>query len=433
MRLALVLCCAAALGWAQEQPGPPTLIPAEAPAPAAQTPSDAEQQDLMRAVSESGNSSVDRIRALEAHLKKWPNTSQRGDIEQAVFKAALDVKDNARIVKYGEASLTRNAKDVVALNSVADALVALGGAENAQNAIKYSRAFEDIIDSLEPPAGGDSGAVAKQEDRDRALGGTLLTQARARIILGQNEEAGRLASRSYDVYPNEESARLWANALALQGKEEEEIAHLAEAFAIPDPRAADNVRMADRLRLGEVYSRLHGSEKGLGDMILAAYDRTASAVELRRKKLMALDPNSGAAAPTQFTVTGLDGKKLQISTLAGKVIVFDFWATWCVPCRAQYPLYQQVKEHYKGRQDVAFLSLDTDEDRTLVEPFLTAQKWDKSVYFEDGLTRLLQVSDIPTTVLLDKQGKVASRMNGFLPETFVMQLIERIDEAVAAK
>lgn len=423
----------AAFAWAQEQSGPPTLIPPEPPAAAAKAPSDAEQQDLMRAVNEAGGSAIDQIRVFETYLKKWPNTSQRPDIEKVLFKAAVDTKDNPRIIRYGEAILGRTADDVLALDQVSQALVALGGEDNAQAAIKHSRAFENIIDSMEPLTTGAAGAVARQEDRDRAMNRLLLTQARARIILGQNEEAGRLASRAFDVYPNEEAARVWANALALQNKEEEEITHLADAFAVPDPRAADNVRMADRLRLGEVYTRLHGSEKGLGDLILAAYDRTSGAVELRKKKVMSLDPNSSAADPTQFTITALDGKKLQIATLQGKVIIFDFWATWCVPCRAQYPLYDQVKEHYKGRNDVAFVSLDADEDRTLVEPFLTEQKWDKSVYFEDGLMRLLGVSDIPTTLVLDKHGKVSSRMTGFLPDSFVMQLIERVDDALAAK
>ncbi len=57
--------------------------------------------------------------------------------------------------------------------------------------------------------------------------------------------------------------------------------------------------------------------------------------------------------------------------------------------------------------------------------------WDNKVYFDDGLTRLLQVSQIPTTLLLNKQGKVSSRMNGFIPDEFVTMLIERIDAALA--
>ena len=52
--------------------------------------------------------------------------------------------------------------------------------------------------------------------------------------------------------------------------------------------------------------------------------------------------------------------------------------------------------------------------------FLEQQKWTKkNVYFEDGLQKLLQVNDIPTTIIFDKRGRIASRMNGFLPDRFV--------------
>ncbi len=67
-----------------------------------------------------------------------------------------------------------------------------------------------------------------------------------------------------------------------------------------------------------------------------------------------------------------------MSSFMNKVIVLDFWATWCVPCRAQHPLYEEVKKHYKNRDDVVFLSLDTDEDHSLVAPFLAEQMWDAS-------------------------------------------------------
>ena len=143
--------------------------------------------------------------------------------------------------------------------------------------------------------------------------------------------------------------------------------------------------MSDRLRLGELWKKTHDSEKGLGDEILAAYDRTSSAVELRHKKLLALDPNGAARSVTEFTITGLDGKKLQMSSLQGKVLVLDFWATWCVPCRAQHPIYDEVMQRYADRQDVVFLPLSTDEDHSVVEPFLESQMWDKHVLFRRRL------------------------------------------------
>jgi len=185
------------------------------------------------------------------------------------------------------------------------------------------------------------------------------------------------------------------------------------------------------LRLGEMWAKAHnGSEQGLGDEILAAYDRSYSMAELRHKKLLALDPNGAAGSATEFTISGLDGKKLQMSSLLGKVLVLDFWATWCEPCRGQHPIYEEVMKRYANRPDVVFLPLSTDEDHALVQPFLESQMWDQRVYFDDGLTRVLGVSQIPTTIVLNKQGQVSSRMNGFAPDQFKDQLIERIEGAL---
>lgn len=120
----------------------------------------------------------------------------------------------------------------------------------------------------------------------------------------------------------------------------------------------------------------------------------------------------------------------QVEQQPGLTIV-DFWATWCGPCRVQHPLYDEVKKRFAGRNDVVFLAISTDEDKSLVEPFLEKQKWNKAVYFEDGLSSVLKVNSIPTTVIFNKRGEVASRMNGFVPERFVDMLTGRIQQILA--
>jgi len=61
-----------------------------------------------------------------------------------------------------------------------------------------------------------------------------------------------------------------------------------------------------------------------------------------------------------------------------------------------------------------------------VAPFLEKNRWNKSVYFEGGLSRLMSVSSIPSTIILNKRGELASRMNGFIPDRFVDSLIDRV-------
>jgi thiol-disulfide isomerase/thioredoxin len=133
----------------------------------------------------------------------------------------------------------------------------------------------------------------------------------------------------------------------------------------------------------------------------------------------------------EFTLSGPDGTRLAMSSLKGKVVVFDFWATWCVPCRAQHPLYDQVKQRYLSNPGVVFLSIDTDEDRDAVKPFLAGVHWIGPVYFEDGLARALHIATIPTTIVTDKHGQVFSRMNGYVPSRFVELLSQRIHDALA--
>ena len=406
---ALLLLCAGALFAQPAQPAEPSLD---------------EQQDLMRAVSEGSTSPADLVRALEAHLAKYPNSSQRADVERSLAKAAVQTNDIPRIVKYGESAAASSVDDYSLLDRLAYSFLILGGPENAAKAYKYARAFEDLVDKMPVATGRD--AARRQDEQERAMAHALIYQARARTIQNDIPDALRLVARAFSSYPGEETAREWAEVLLKAGKHEETMEHLAEAFVIPDPYATDEQRQGDRLLLGELYTKAHGSEKGLGDLILAAYDRVSTMVETRRKKLLALDPNSTLADPMEFTVTALDGKKFQLASLKGKLVIMDFWATWCVPCRVQHPLYEQLRERFGARGDVVFLEMNSDEDRTVVEPFLTAENWDKTVYFEDGLARLLNVMNIPTTILIDKSGRVVSRMDGFDPSTFLEQMTSRI-------
>jgi len=393
-------------------------------------PSIEEQQDLMRAVNE-GTSPVDTIRALEAYLAKYPNTMQRADVERTLAKAAIESNDVPRIAQYGESAVATSAADFQLLDRLAYAFLILGGSENATKAYKYARAFEDLVDKMPVATGRD--AVRQQDEQERAMSRALMYQARARTIQNDSPDALRLVTRAFSAYPGEESAREWAEVLIRTGQPADAIEHLAEAFVIPDPYATDDKRQGDRLLLGELYVKLHGSEKGLGDLVLAAYDRVSTVVETRRKKLLALDPNASVADPMAFTVTSLDGKKLQLASLKGKLLILDFWATWCVPCRVQHPLYETLRERFGARGDVAFLEMNSDDDRTVVEPFLIAEKWNKAIYFEDGLARLLNVMNIPTTILIDKSGHIASRMDGFDPSTFLDQMTERIRTLADAK
>jgi thiol-disulfide isomerase/thioredoxin len=393
--------------------------------------SQAEQEDLRRVLSEGTGSAGDLIRALESHLAKYPDSSKKEDIERALAKAAAQTNDTRRILLYGERVLKRQSSDLSILEPVCRALAADGTKESAKRALEWSKTYEDLVRGLmkqEVQYGPDR--AKRQEELDRMLSRALLYEAIAAGTLGDATASAEFARKSFEAFPSGEPAAQLGKSLAQAGKVDEAVRAYADAFTIADSRATESDRAKIRQRMGELYQRKNGTEKGLGDVILEAYDRNAALMAQRRLALKRFDPNLDITDPMQFTLSAVNGEKLKLASLAGKVIVMDFWATWCGPCRAQHPLYEELKKKFAAQSDVVFLSINTDEDRTAVKPFVDEQKWNQQVYFEDGLSVNLRVSAIPTTIIFGRNGEIASRMNGFDPGTFVDTVSGRISAAL---
>jgi thiol-disulfide isomerase/thioredoxin len=400
----------------------------------AQVLSQEEQLSLQRALSEAGNNPAELALAIENHLKQYPNSPRRVELERALVRTAIELNDDRRLMEFGERMLSREPDNMQVLEHVATAQLHQGDKPNAQRALDHARHIGDLIqaayqnDKFQPGGGPDE--AKRKEDFDRGRARALLLQARATGLLGNNADAIQLAESSYKVFASVEGAREAARWFAAAGKDQEALQYLADAFTIGGLHSADVEGAADRARIGELYRKLHGTDVGLGDLILKSYDTTFSQLAARRAELREFDPNAQLKDPIKFTLSGLEGDKLALSSLLGKVVVMDFWATWCGPCREQHPLYEQVKAKFKDSADVVFLAVDTDEDHALVKPFLTQIKWSQKVYFEDGLQSLLQVSSIPTTIILGKKGEVFTRMVGFLPDRFVDMLTDRVNNAL---
>ena len=391
-----------------------------------------EQSDLETSLAEAGGSPVDYLRAIAKHLEKYPNSPRRPELERAAVRAAIQANDASDVILYGERVLARQNDDLPILDAVTRALLANESQENAEKALKYARRYETIVGQHRTealrPAPNDAD---RQNELDRELGTALRYEARASGVLGRSGDALALAERSFDFYPNADAAREKALWLEKLGRLEDAVRALADAFTIPDSHATDAERARDRGFMGVLYTRVKGSEAGLGDLILQAYDRNAALIHARQLRLHAHDPNAQLTDPMEFTLGGLDGPKLSMASLKGKAVVLDFWATWCAPCRAQHPLYTQVQQRFQNDPDAVFLSINADDDRSLVKPFLGETKWTDRVYFEDGLVRALNVGSLPTTIVIDRRGQISSRLNGYVPERFVDMLAERVKEALA--
>ena len=406
-----------------------------------------EQVELNQAINEANNSPIDLTRGLEQHLSKYPNSPQRSAIEAQLYKTAAEGNDGPRIILYGEKLLAANPTDELGiLDRVTRALVAIDDPESQRQALVYARRHQASVAAFRArPPEGHTTAAQWADLADRALARGLIVEARAAGNLGNAEDAVAAARRSWDALPSAEAAHEMARWLVKLGREAEALDHYADAVTINDPRALWDDRDADRKTASALYVKLHGSEEGLGDLFLHGWNRAAAALTARVARYKAIDRNYNLTDMFQFVLPSLDAKAkgptmaalnsaaLDMATLKGKTLVMDFWATWCGPCIAQQPLIEHVMQKYAKDADVVLLSLNADDDRSLIAPFLKAQKWNQRVYPEAGLAGLLSVTSLPTILVIDPAGKIHSRMPGYSPDIFERMLSARIDEARAAR
>jgi thiol-disulfide isomerase/thioredoxin len=399
-----------------------------------ETQEEREDREIEAALAEAGSSPVEYARALERHLQKYPQTTKREELERVLAQAAVDARDNRRILLYGVPAIESGLRNPQALDFVTRALLDKDDKESLERALKFSGILQEMLGQgiarLNSPNEQIRGRGRRLDETERAMARAQAFQARALGKLGRTDEAVAAAAKAWNLAPSAETAAESARWLEAASRPREALDALAAAMALSTDPANAVARERDLDRMAKLAKT---AAVPAGEALLAAYERTSSTLAARRARISALDPNAFATKPAEHVLTTLDGKPLPLQSLAGKVVVFDFWATWCGPCRAQHPLYEEVKARFKGNADVVFLAVSTDEDRSLVVPFLEKNKWSKDVWFEDGLADEFRINSIPTTIVLDRGGQIQSRMNGYIASRFVDMLTLRIREALGQR
>ncbi|WP_263357778.1 TlpA family protein disulfide reductase [Acidicapsa ligni] len=126
--------------------------------------------------------------------------------------------------------------------------------------------------------------------------------------------------------------------------------------------------------------------------------------------------NAGSEKPASLSLRNLQGKDMRLSDLRGKIVVLNFWATWCGPCDAEMPMLVKAADKYKD-DNVAFLgvSVDAADTQKKIPGYLEKRGISYPIWVgatDEDLKRLKLGEAVPATVFLDTDGMVRARILG---------------------
>jgi peroxiredoxin len=158
------------------------------------------------------------------------------------------------------------------------------------------------------------------------------------------------------------------------------------------------------MKTGFLFSILLSAAVWLGAGQAFAND-PLTALKIRRV------PPGTVASP--FELKSLDGTSVQLAQLKGKVVVVNFWATWCGPCKEEMPAFEHLRQQLDPER-FALLTITTDLQREGIKQFLANLHLQLPVLFDEDqdVSHAYMVRALPTTVFIDRQGTLLGRAVG---------------------
>jgi thiol-disulfide isomerase/thioredoxin len=411
------------------------------PAAAAKTPSDAiskkdadPETELQKTIADAGNDRGALVRNLERYLQRFPDAPRKAGVFRALVESCEQVQDDACALKYSEQLIALRPDDSEIMMLAVGLLQKQGDEASLTRAAGYVSRVLDRIDkstATEKPA---RVSLTEWQEHHNELRAALYN-LRGQIEKSQHDDAAaeKDLRMSYSVRPNAVAAEQLGEVAEMRRDYATAAQEYLLAFVLPEDGPVGKVNRREvRKRLGNVWRQLHGSEQGLGEAVLAQYDLLGAVAAPAASGASPAAGNKGATDAYAFVLRKLDGTAVPLAGDRGKVLVLSFWATWCGPCRELEPQFVQVAKNYAGNAGIVFYAVNTDEDESLVAPFLSHEKWDVPVVYADGLDDFVKVQSLPTVLILDRAGKITYRINGYPPEGFAENLTNAIQAAVGS-
>jgi cytochrome c biogenesis protein CcmG/thiol:disulfide interchange protein DsbE len=129
-----------------------------------------------------------------------------------------------------------------------------------------------------------------------------------------------------------------------------------------------------------------------------------------------------------FVLTDIKGNGVKLSDYKGKVVIVDFWATWCGPCRMGIPDFVALQSEY-GEDDLIILGISVDQgDLSVVPAFAKEYNINYPVLFAtmEVVSAYGGIRSIPTTFIIDREGKVRNRIIGYQPKAFFKGEVDKL-------
>jgi thiol-disulfide isomerase/thioredoxin len=191
----------------------------------------------------------------------------------------------------------------------------------------------------------------------------------------------------------------------------------ADPARAPAPSSSSNLRAALVVAaLAAGFALIPRMTKGCSGAALDEDAPNFTARVVANGENLAANGETGGDAP----------KTLELSSLRGRAVVLDFWATWCGPCQAEAPIVNTVAQRYKDR-GLAVVGVNTSDEDGLAARFVRKRGLGFPIVYDEGNTIAKQygVSNLPTLVVISKTGKIVAVRHGVTSDSALDEIVRR--------
>lgn len=334
----------------------------------------------------------EQIQQAEKFLSMELQPSLREIVYNKIFGLAIKTMDTERAIKYGELLLKNDP-------------------ENARNLIDLAKAYSSQKDSLKKAHEYSLKALNLTEEFH------LVTEYPANIP-SNTFKSMMSAERQKNSYNYKRQAVLNGRAFVLSAMNNDKEA---------EPLLQQSLKIK---QTSDIYILLEKVLRKLG-RTGEAEKAAAEGESLWRKEVLA----GFTSEPIKdFELTTIKGEKVNLSGLKGKLVVINFWATWCVPCIKEMPVLVELYNKYKSQGlEILAISGDSLSDKPKVSAFALKNKLNFPVLYGEDVPALYSVNSYPTTIFIDRQGYIKYRSTGIDAENAKRSLEFIISELMKAE